>query len=259
MAINARCPGCGSTYTVADRFAGLKGRCKKCKALFVMPVKSEVDIVLDESVENVVSVETDQAESPSTSGVGNPTTSGPPRPKRKKKKKRAADKRIAISTAWWWGSLAIVAGLCVLALVCMAAFGYRLSARTWALNLIFSVPLNTIIFALSLLIGNYYGSGVQLTEFRILIPKALILILLTSFVSFVPYAGFFFAIGVWFIGVMTFFELELMEAALIVAINFVLGFFARLFLLGMLINSVTVPTVAPSERPPDASSAPSSK
>jgi len=241
MSINARCPGCGATYTVADRFAGLKGRCKKCQALFVMPVKSEVEIVLDEAAADAVSVETDQAQSPSTSDAERPR-------RKKKKKKRAAGKRLKLSTVWWWGGLAIVAGLCAVSLAAVAAFGYRLSAWTWALSLIFSVPLNSIIFALSLLISNYYGSGVQLTEFRILIPKALILILLTSFVGFVPYAGFFFAIGVWFIGIMTFFELEVIEAALIVAINFVLGVFARLFLLGMLINSVTVPAVAPPER-----------
>jgi predicted Zn finger-like uncharacterized protein len=248
MPINAQCPGCGATYTVADRFAGLKGRCKKCQALFVMPVKSEVEIVLDEAAADAVSVDADQAGGPAT------TTLAPARRKKKKKKRR--DKRPELGTAWWWGGLGAAAGICALVLLSLAACGYRLTALWCGVSLLFAVPFNTIIFALSLLVSNYYGSGVQLTEFRILIPKALILVLMTSFVGLVPIAGFFFAIGVWFIGVMSFFELELVEAALVVAINFVLGFFAKWFLIGMWVNSLTLPSLTPTEKPPHAPSAP---
>jgi len=147
----------------------------------------------------------------------------------------------------------------VAVLVGMAACGYRLSAVACALRLVFAVPFNTIIFALSLLISNYFGSGIELSDFKTLIPKSLILILLTSLVDLVPCAGFFFAIGIWFIGVMSFFELELLEAALIVAINFVLGFLTQLFLIGILINSITLPPVAPGGTPTVAPSAPASK
>jgi hypothetical protein len=236
---------------VADRFAGLKGRCKKCQALFVMPVKSEVEIVLDEAAADAVSVEGDQTESP--------PIPGPTPPRRRKKKKRTAAKRRELSRGWWWGGLLIVVGICLATPLTMAACGYRLSAVTSALRLVFAVPFNTIIFALSLLISNYFGSGIELSDFKTLIPKSLILILLTSLVDLVPCAGFFFAIGIWFIGIMSFFELELMEAALIVAINFVLGFLTQLFLIGLLISSITVPPMAPTGGTPTvALSAPAS-
>ena len=36
MAIEARCPGCGATYHVDDRFRGKKARCKNCQRSFVL-------------------------------------------------------------------------------------------------------------------------------------------------------------------------------------------------------------------------------
>jgi hypothetical protein len=215
-----------------------------------MPVKSEVEIVLDEAAADAVSVEADQTESPSTSA--------PTRPRRKKKKKKAADKRIELSTAWWWGGLAIVAGLCVAVLVGMAACGWSLIAKIAAVGFVITVPFNTIIFVLSLLISNYFGSGIELSDFKTLIPKSLILILLTSLVGQVWCAGSFFAIGIWFIGIITFFELELMEAALVVAINFVLGFLIWLFLIGALVNSAVPSMPPPGGAPTVPPSAPAS-
>ena len=45
MPINVTCPGCFTKFTVADKFAGQKGPCKKCKTLIEIP-KLEDQIVI---------------------------------------------------------------------------------------------------------------------------------------------------------------------------------------------------------------------
>jgi hypothetical protein len=45
MPINVTCPGCLTKFTVADKFAGQKGPCKKCKAIIEIP-KLEDQIVI---------------------------------------------------------------------------------------------------------------------------------------------------------------------------------------------------------------------
>jgi hypothetical protein len=45
MPINVTCPGCFTKFTVADKFAGQKGPCKKCKAIIEIP-KLEDQIVI---------------------------------------------------------------------------------------------------------------------------------------------------------------------------------------------------------------------
>jgi hypothetical protein len=45
MPINVTCPGCFSKFTVADKFAGQKGPCKKCKTIIEIP-KLEDQIVI---------------------------------------------------------------------------------------------------------------------------------------------------------------------------------------------------------------------
>jgi hypothetical protein len=45
MAIQVTCPGCFTKFTVADKFAGQKGPCKKCKAIIEIP-KLEDQVVI---------------------------------------------------------------------------------------------------------------------------------------------------------------------------------------------------------------------
>jgi hypothetical protein len=45
MPINVTCPGCFTKFTVADKFAGQKGPCKKCKTVIEIP-KLEDQIVI---------------------------------------------------------------------------------------------------------------------------------------------------------------------------------------------------------------------
>jgi hypothetical protein len=45
MPIQVTCPGCLKRFSVADKFAGQKGPCPKCKALIVIP-KKEDEIVI---------------------------------------------------------------------------------------------------------------------------------------------------------------------------------------------------------------------
>lgn len=45
MAINVTCPGCFTKFTVADKFAGQKGPCKKCKTIIEIP-KLEDQVII---------------------------------------------------------------------------------------------------------------------------------------------------------------------------------------------------------------------
>ena len=45
MAIQVTCPGCFTKFTVADKFAGQKGPCKKCKTIIEIP-KLEEQVVI---------------------------------------------------------------------------------------------------------------------------------------------------------------------------------------------------------------------
>ena len=48
MPINVTCPGCHTRFTVADKFAGQKGPCKKCKTIIEIP-KLEDQVVIHSS------------------------------------------------------------------------------------------------------------------------------------------------------------------------------------------------------------------
>lgn len=45
MPINVTCPGCMKRFSVADKFAGQKGPCPKCKAVITIPKKEEEVII----------------------------------------------------------------------------------------------------------------------------------------------------------------------------------------------------------------------
>jgi hypothetical protein len=45
MPINVTCPGCMKRFSVADKFAGKKGPCPKCKAVITIPKKEEEVII----------------------------------------------------------------------------------------------------------------------------------------------------------------------------------------------------------------------
>jgi hypothetical protein len=164
------------------------------------------------------------------------------RPTRKKKKKRRVlERRESVSHAWiwWWGSLAAAIILTVAALISMSQSGYPKLASYCALRLSFALPISTIVFAVSMLLSNWMGAGVELVEFSTLIPKSLLLVLLANLVNLMPCVGGWIALGVWFIGGMVFFKLEAWETRVLVAFNWVLGWVLWLFVLSMLISAVT--------------------
>ena len=45
MPINVTCPGCLKRFSVADKFAGKKGPCPKCKKIITIP-KKEDEVVI---------------------------------------------------------------------------------------------------------------------------------------------------------------------------------------------------------------------
>jgi predicted RNA-binding Zn-ribbon protein involved in translation (DUF1610 family) len=234
------CASCSSKLKVPDDSAGRKFKCPNCGGVIIVPQKK--------AAAPADSTHSEQAE-PQPPVVEAPM--GSMRLKRKRKKKKTAERpsesRIP-EWAWWWGSLVVLAALTAAALYGISESGYPKTALVCVSGLVFACPINTVIFALSLLICNSFGDGVELSDFDTLIPKSLILVLLASIVGLMPCVGPFVAIGIWFIGSMIFFKMEAWETKLLVGINFVLGL-AMWFLLIVPVTSRMAPKPNPEDFP----------
>src|SRR5262249_22259206 len=100
---------------------------------------------------------------------------------------------------------------------------YRLLASYCVIQLIFALPISAVVFAMSMVVSNLLGTGIELANFGALIPKALILVLLANLVGLMPCVGAMMAVGIWFIGAMVFFGLEAWETRFLVVFNWALG------------------------------------
>lgn len=238
------CASCSSQLRAPEGSGGRKFKCPKCGSVFIAPEETP-------PVEN----------SPFEQGLPNDApekeASGPPRPKRKKKKKKRAEKATRGGLpewAWWWIGLVVLSALTAAAFFGMAASGYPKLTLFCIVRLVIAIPISTFVFAISLFISNAMGAGVELTGFDTLIPKSLVLVLLTSLVGLIPFCGGLVSIGVWFIGSMIFFGLEPWETRILVAINWVLGLATWLFLVGAIASRLTPPEkheTAPTEQVED--------
>jgi hypothetical protein len=214
-------------------------RCAKCKEPFQAPAGPA------ERPKEVSAYDWAPDSQTAPPPVSTDDTAAPPRRKKKRKAVNReiadseADKRRAPAWAVWWGSLVVVSALVAAAFVAMYMNGYRFLTLYSVIWLAFDLPISTIVFAASLFVSNWFGAGIELVNFGSLIPKALLLVLLSSLVGLMPCVGGLVALGVWFIGAMVFFKLEAWETRFLVAFNWVLGWATWLLLIRVLAAFVT--------------------
>jgi hypothetical protein len=122
--------------------------------------------------------------------------------------------------------------LVVAGLIAMDRSGYHITARLCAIQLVSSLPFSVFIFALSMVVANMWGTGLELANFSVLIPKALLLILFADLCGPVPCFGGLMALAVWFIGAIVFFHMEAWEARFLVLINWALNWGVWMFVVG---------------------------
>ena len=105
MAIKVLCSGCGAHYSVGDRLAGKKARCKKCHQKLIIPTLQEAEIRFEEVA--------------AVSGPAGPASPDAGERLRKKKRRRPPDESsgawklvlgIVLVVAFLGGSLALVVG-----------------------------------------------------------------------------------------------------------------------------------------------------
>jgi hypothetical protein len=260
---SALCPSCFTKLKLPAAALGRKVRCPQCKQSFAAPAlqapAAREAPTPASSADEPGYVLTDalppSSESPALTGSADepedyvvadalPPTSAPQRPdgpKRRKKKRefQEPDKAPVPAWIWWWGSLAAAVLLTGVGLFAMARNGYPLLALYCSLSLVFALPISAFGFALSMLLSNWLGAGIELVEFSTLIPKALLLVLLANLLALVPCAGPFIALAVWFIGATLFFQLEIWEARFLVIVNWGMGWIIWLVLVGSRISLVT--------------------
>jgi hypothetical protein len=216
------CASCGRQLKLPDNAGGRKFKCPQCGGLFLVQQTSAAPAPLaaprPEPEEEVVLVETD---------LDAETAPPQPRPRKRKKKKRyRAPERTEGAVpkwVWWWCGLVGACLLTVAGFIGMAWAGYPKMAIAVSLLVILNLPVRTFVFAVSILISNYFGI-MELVDFGTLIPKALILVLIVSLVvSFMPCCGGLMSLAILMLGAMGFFGLDVWESRMLVMINWALG------------------------------------
>ena len=106
----------------------------------------------------------------------------------------------------------------------------------YVLYFILGILAGTVILIISMIISSAIHGGIEFGEVHIVIPKALGLLLVVNLISLLP-GGWLFALGIWFLGLMYLFRLDVWEARVLIFINWGLNVAVRLFLLGVLLSA----------------------
>jgi hypothetical protein len=251
MPIHVACDACGSRLKAPDQLAGRKVKCPKCGAMLAVPGGAEEETEPapppqpKKAPAHAVTARkrTAAEETPPPEPEG-PTESEEPddedRPRRKKKKRRHRKHKESSTPPWvgWLtGGLIAFVVVAVLVTVLVAAWQHP---EIMALAAVFGVMLviSTGILVLSMFISSAIVGGMEFGEAHVVIPKAMGLLCVVNMVSVVlfyisPCFGPFVALPVWLFGCMIVFKLDLWEARVLVAVNWVLNVGAFFLALGM--------------------------
>jgi hypothetical protein len=149
-----------------------------------------------------------------------------PRKKKKKKKGSAAARR---STDENWRGPVIALGVLIAVLVVAGVVGLFCGpvgivlVILATLTLVISVPISIIILIGSMFLSSVLMGGIDFGDARVVIPKALILLIVVNLIYLIPIVGWFIAAPVWLLGVMYMFRLDMWEARLLTGVNWILN------------------------------------
>jgi hypothetical protein len=162
------------------------------------------------------------------------------RPKKKKRKGKrpppVRDEHQAAVWAWWvFGGGGVFLVMCFFAAVAVFA-DFTSRAKFLAIYMLFAVPASTVIFFVAMYLSSVLFGALEMGDLRVAVVKAFILVLLVTLVSLLPGAGFLLTLPVWLIGIFGLFRLDLWEARMLLATNWVLNWGLKFALIGLLSN-----------------------
>lgn len=261
MPISVVCPSCSGKLKVPDHLAGRKVKCPKCGGA----VPTEEAPAVSEAIVESAKVSKAPAKAhrhsekeaiqPGIEGFKVQEAEEPPpedeepveQPKKKKKKKKRKERPPASMPVWviW---LAALGGFMMLASVSAAwaiHAGHGILVLEWGVYLVVMLPVSTVILIVSMIISSQLAGGIDFGEVQVVIPKAIGLLLFVNVIGLIPYGGWV-TFPIWLFGLMFLFHLDLWESRLLIAINWILNFWAGI-LVWMIVIAILVsasPTIS---------------
>jgi hypothetical protein len=132
----------------------------------------------------------------------------------------------------------------MLVLLCLTAFtSFTNPVKWYALYLLIALPAGTVIFFLAMFISSVTLGAIEIGEIHVALFKAFLLVLLVNLTWLLPF-GRYMTWLVWLVGLLTIFKLDIWEARMVFAINWLLNFALSFLLMAMLFSaaqSVRIP------------------
>jgi hypothetical protein len=162
-----------------------------------------------------------------------------PRPRKKKRKRRKKRTSGSEVPLWVWGALAGI----VLLFVGLTSFvlvynGHGPLVLGLAIGMAIMLPVSIVILVISMFISSALVGGIDFGEAHVVVPKAGALLLVVNFIQLIPCIGPFLAIPVWYLGLMGLFELDFMEARVLVAVNWGLNTLFKYLALAAILSAI---------------------
>lgn len=299
MSILTTCPGCARKLKVRDDLAGRTIKCPKCGAAMPVGGSGPPAPTWQETVPLPKKIRKSNwpAKTPTAKPPERPrpTREAQPEPepeyvpelveededepvekpasvakqedvkkKRKRKKKKAfslESERVETPVWWWWaGAFA--------ALLVVVLSGYAMAMRSdspaplffLGLKIVILLPIGFVVLIISFLLSSLIGGGIDFGPVSIAIPKALILLLVSTLVELFDLSFYIDSIVlliIWFVGLMALFHLDPWETWFVIIINWVFlkaAFFAAIMLFLLIATrggeAMKVPDDSPHGTPP---------
>jgi hypothetical protein len=253
MANLVQCPSCHSKLSLGDQFHGRRVKCPRCQQVMEIP-----DVVAPQG-----SLASGHASSPSARRespppirrpVAQPVEAAPieddyeDRGRRRKKRRRRRrfhhSEDSGGKPAWVW--LVLAGGLCIAFLMFAGSVWLAIALDivvdlvVIAISLAFMVPISAIVLFISMLVSSAVAGGIDFGPLKWAIPKAAVMLILVNLCYMIPlpYIPCFLALGVWIMGWMGLFGLDLWEARLVIVMNWIIMTIIKLFVVGILVSLV---------------------
>lgn len=168
------------------------------------------------------------------------------RPRKKRRKRRPAEASKGPAP---WLRWAVALGVYVLVLFCaglaFALAGHHEAVIVYAVKLAIMIPLSTTILIASMVISSSLMGGIAFGEVHVVILKTALLILLVASIGQLPLEGVLayailapLTLLIWLLGLMYFFDLDFMEARVLIIVNWGLNTVVQTVLLHIMIAAL---------------------
>ncbi len=248
MPIRVECRECGRQINAPDKLAGRKAKCPQCQTILTIPAAEPVDAIAPapkgrtlpkrrpaEPEERITS-KPQPREEPEPEDEEVVAARSAKKPKRKKKRRPESRRSQQGSMPPWalWlivlGAFLLVAGSIA---VGAAIKGHAAEVLVYSVILAVMVPISTVILIISMFISSWLGGGIDFGDARVVIPKAVGLLLLVNMIGMLP-MGSYIAAPFWLFGLMFLFGLDLWETRILMVVNWALNFGAKIVVFAMI-------------------------